>query len=62
MTDLEITTQKPQADMVIITLKGTVRNVDNYYDLHNIFNTFLDFQDFCASLNKSFLKTSNFER
>jgi anti-anti-sigma factor len=41
--DLQITTQKLQADLVLIKLKGTVMNVDNYYELHKIINTFLDY-------------------
>ena len=43
MTDLQITTKKLQADMVLVKLKGSVMNVDNYYELHKIINTFLDY-------------------
>ena len=44
MADLQITTQKLQEDTVIIHLKGTVLNVDNYYELHRIINEFLDYR------------------
>jgi anti-anti-sigma factor len=43
MTDLQITTKKLQADMVLIKLKGAVMNVDNYCELHKTIKTFLDY-------------------
>lgn len=56
MTDLQITTQKPQEDIVIINLKGTVMNVDNYYELHRIINRFLDYKVYKIIVDLSDLK------
>jgi len=40
---LQITSKKLQADIALIKLKGNVMNVDNYYKLHKIINTVLDY-------------------